>query len=167
MGPPFGVGPCFRYGVCTRRAPRCRRSAHSLPLSTPFKMCSTMRGGAVAKQIDRGPADDEDPVRVSEALGGLTGAAGGAGLGAMLGPAGIIIGGIAGAVGGWWAGHGVGEATDDFNDETDAHYRRLHSQKHADVSDYDDARSFYHLGRVAARNPDYRGRGFQEVEGDL
>jgi hypothetical protein len=121
----------------------------------------------VAKQIDRGPADDEDPVRVSEGLGGLTGAAGGAGLGALLGPAGIIIGGIAGAVGGWWAGHGVGKATDDFDDETDEHYRRLHAQHHGDGSDYDEARSFYHLGRIARSNPDYRGRGFQDVEGDL
>ena len=55
----------------------------------------------MAKQIDRGPADDEDPVRVSEGLGGMTGAAAGAGLGAMLGPAGIIIGGLAG----WIAAH--------------------------------------------------------------
>ena len=121
----------------------------------------------MAKQIDRGPAEDEDPVRVSEGLGGMTGAAAGAGLGAMLGPAGIVIGGIAGAVGGWWAGHGVGQATDDFNDETDAHYRRLHSQQHADVCDYDEARSFYQLGRIARRNPDYEGRSFRDVESDL
>ena len=120
----------------------------------------------MAKQIDRGPADDEDPVRVSEGLGGMTGAAAGAGLGAMLGPAGIIIGGIAGAVGGWWAGHGVGKATDDFNDETDAHYRRLHAEQHADV-DYDSARSFYQLGSVARHNPDYAGRSFDDVEPDL
>ena len=122
---------------------------------------------AVAKQIDRGPADDEDPVRVSEGLGGMTGAAAGAGLGAMLGPAGIIIGGLAGALGGWWAGHGVGTATDDFNDETDEHYRRLHEKQYSDAADYDDARAFYHLGRIARRNPDYEGRGFEDVEADL
>ena len=97
----------------------------------------------------------------------MTGAAAGAGLGAMLGPAGIVIGGIAGAVGGWWAGHGVGQATDDFNDETDAHYRRLHSRQHADVCDYDEARSFYQLGRIARRNPDYEGRSFRDVESEL
>jgi hypothetical protein len=119
------------------------------------------------RQINRGPADDENPVRVSEGLGGVTGAAAGAGLGALLGPAGIVIGGIAGAVGGWWAGHGVGEATDDFGDETDAHYRRLHETDHADAADYDSARSFYHLGAVARRNPDYRGRNFDEIETDL
>jgi hypothetical protein len=121
----------------------------------------------VAKQIDRGPAGDEDPVSVSAGLGGATGAAAGAGLGAMLGPAGIIIGGIAGAVGGWWAGRGVGEATDDFNDETDAHYRRLHAQQHARVCEYDEARSFYQLGSIARHNPDYEGRSFEEVEPDL
>lgn len=121
----------------------------------------------LAKQIDRGPADDENPVRVSEGLGGVTGAAAGAGLGALLGPVGIVIGGIAGAVGGWWAGHGVGEATDDFNDETDAHYRRLHESENAGDIDYDHARSFYHLGALARRNPDYSGRGFEDVEPDL
>ena len=121
----------------------------------------------MAREIDRGPAGDEDPVRVSEGLGGLTGAAAGAGLGAMLGPAGIIVGGLAGAVGGWWAGHGVGQATDDFNDETDAHYRRLHEQRFADVHDYDEARSFYQLGRIARANPEYRDRGFSEIEQDL
>lgn len=119
------------------------------------------------KQIDRGPADDEDPVQVSEGLGGLTGAAGGAGLGALLGPAGIIIGGLAGAVGGWWAGREVGKATDDFNDETDEHYRRLHEERHSSAAEYDDARSFYQLGGIARRNPDYTGRPFQEIEPDL
>ena len=121
----------------------------------------------MAKHSDHGPAKDEDPVSVSEGLGGMTGAAAGAGLGSILGPAGAIVGGLAGAVGGWWAGHGVGEATDDFNDETDAHYRRLHEEHHADSHEYDQARSFYHLGRIARSNPDYRGRGFGEVEQDL
>jgi uncharacterized protein YcfJ len=121
----------------------------------------------MTKNIDRGPADDEDPVSVSQGLGGATGAAAGAGLGAVLGPAGIIVGGLAGAVGGWWAGREVGEATDDFNDETDAHYRRLHTKRHADVCEYDEARSFYQLGSIARRNPDYSGQGFDEVEQDL
>lgn len=121
----------------------------------------------MAKQIRHGPAGDEDPVRVSEGLGGITGAAAGAGLGTMLGPAGIIIGGIAGALGGWWAGHGVGEATDHFSDETDAHYRRLHEQQHSDTGDYESARSFYRLGAIARRNPEYEGRTFEQIEPDL
>jgi hypothetical protein len=117
-------------------------------------------------QSDRGPADDEDAVQVSEGLGGVTGGTLGVGLGALLGPAGMIVGGLAGAVGGWWAGRSVAEANDDFSDETDAHYRSLHEQQHGDV-DFEEARGFYRFGRLARRNPDYEGRTFADIEPEL
>jgi len=120
----------------------------------------------VARQIDRGPAGDENPRQVAEGLGGLTGAAAGAGLGAILGPVGVVVGGIAGAVGGWWAGHGLVDAAGDFDDETDAHYRRLH-EEHGGAHDYNDARYYYRLGALARRNPNYEGRPFDDVEPDL
>lgn len=116
---------------------------------------------------ERGPAGDEDPVKVTEGLGGVTGGALGVGLGALLGPAGMVVGGLAGAVGGWWAGRGVAQAADDFSDETDEHYRRLHQQQYADRCEYDEARGFYHLGQVARRNPNYEGRRFEDVEPEL
>jgi hypothetical protein len=118
-------------------------------------------------QIDRGPADDEDPVKVSEGLGGVTGGTLGVGLGALLGPAGMIVGGLAGAVGGWWAGRGLAQAGDDFSDETDAHYRSLHDSHHADRCEFEDARGFYRLGRLARSNPDYEGRQFDDIEPEL
>ncbi|HSJ25805.1 MAG TPA: hypothetical protein VK929_14105 [Longimicrobiales bacterium] len=119
------------------------------------------------RQIDRGPADDENPEAVGEGLGGVTGGALGVGLGALLGPAGMIVGGLAGAAGGWWAGRELAHATDDFSDETDEHYRRLHQERHADRCDWNDARGFYNLGRLARRNPDYEGRAFADVEPEL
>jgi hypothetical protein len=119
------------------------------------------------KHMDRGPAGDEDAVKVTEGLGGATGGAAGAGLGALLGPAGVIVGGLAGALGGWWAGREVARAGDDFSDETDEHYRRLHEQEHGGVCGYDEARGFYHLGRIARRNPAYAGRSFAAVEPEL
>jgi hypothetical protein len=121
----------------------------------------------MAKQIDRGPAGDEDPVKVTEGLGGVTGGALGVGLGAMLGPAGMIVGGLAGAVGGWWAGREVSQAADDFGEETDEYYRSLHEERFADRCDFEDARGFYRLGQVARRNPNYEGRAFAEVEPEL
>jgi hypothetical protein len=121
----------------------------------------------VPRQIDRGPAGDEDPVKVTEGMGGATGAAAGVGLGALFGPAGMIVGGLAGAVGGWWAGREVATAADDFSDETDAHYRRLHEERHAERCSYDEARGFYRLGHVARRNPQYHGRSFSEIEPEL
>jgi hypothetical protein len=121
----------------------------------------------VPKQIDRGPAGEEDPGKVTGAVTGAAGAAAGVGLGALLGPAGMIVGGLAGAVGGWWAGREVAEAAGDFDDETDAHYRSLHAEQHAGTCDYDDARCYYQLGHVARRNPDYDGREFDEIEPEL
>jgi hypothetical protein len=115
---------------------------------------------------DREHKREEDPVRVSEGLGGATGAAAGTGLGALLGPAGMIVGGLAGAVGGWWAGREVGRAAGDFGDDSDTHYRRLHDERHAEVP-YDDARHFYRLGHLARRNPAYRDRSFAEIEPEL
>jgi hypothetical protein len=121
----------------------------------------------VPKQIDRGPAGEEDPGQVTGAVTGATGAAAGVGLGALLGPAGMIVGGIAGAVGGWWAGHELGEAAGDFDDETDEHYRSLHRENYADRCEYERARSFYRLGHLARHNPDYRDRPFSDIEDDL
>jgi hypothetical protein len=119
------------------------------------------------EQIDRGPADDEDAVKVTETMGGATGGALGVGLGALLGPAGMIVGGLAGAVGGWWAGRGIAQAAGGFSDETDEHYRRLHDQSHAGQSDFETARGFYRVGYLARRNPDYEGRSFDEIEPEL
>jgi hypothetical protein len=121
----------------------------------------------VPRQIDRGPADDEDAAKVTGGMGGATGGALGAGLGALLGPAGIILGGLAGAAGGWWAGRSVARAADDFSDETDEHYRRLHEERHRDRCDYETARGFYHFGNLARRNPEFEGRRFSEVEPEL
>lgn len=121
----------------------------------------------MARQIDRGPAGEENPRAVSEGLGGLTGAAGGAGLGSLLGPVGIVVGGIAGAVGGWWAGRGLADAAGDFDDETDAHYRRLHEERQGTSADFDEARYYYRFGGLARRNPEYHGRSFDQVEPEL
>jgi hypothetical protein len=121
----------------------------------------------VPRQMDGGPADDEDAVKVTEGIGGATGGAFGAGLGALLGPAGIILGGLAGAAGGWWAGREVAKAGEDADEGADEHFRRLHEERHRDRCDYDSARGFYHLGRLARRNPDFRERPFAEVEPEL
>jgi hypothetical protein len=121
----------------------------------------------VTRQMDRGPSEDENPRQVAEGLGGVTGGTLGLGLGALLGPAGMIVGGLAGAAGGWWAGRGISHATDDFSDETDEYYRSLHEERYADRCSFDEARGFYNFGRLARRNPDYHGRSFDDVEPEI
>jgi hypothetical protein len=122
----------------------------------------------VARQIDRGPAHDEDPDKVAEGVAGMTAAAAGAAAGgAVAGPLGLVLGGLAGALGGWWAGRAFAHSAGDFDDETDEHYRRLHEEQFGDRITFDEARDYYRLGYIARRNPDYEGRRFGDVEPEL
>lgn len=110
---------------------------------------------------------------VSAAAGGAAGGAAGAVAGATagtltLGPIGTIVGAIVGAVGGGWAGLAAAEMPGP--DEADeAYYREHHAGSGAHLADmsYDRVQPAYHLGHAASRNPDYRGRTFDEVEPDL
>ena len=107
-----------------------------------------------------------DTENVAEASGGFLGAVGGMSLGALGGPVGLVIGGIAGAVGGWWAGKGIaGALTEDDERAFRTHYEGSPSRL-ADRS-YDHVRPAYVAGHLAGRNPDYAGRGFEEIEKDL
>ena len=106
---------------------------------------------------------------VGEGVGGVSGALTGAALGSMGGPIGTIIGGIAGAAGGWWTGRSVSEAAAHYTHDEDKHYRGhwdAHDRRPADW-DYDRARTGYAVGHIAGRNPDYRGKSFDEVEADI
>lgn len=104
--------------------------------------------------------------QAGEGVGGIGGTLAGAGIGSLAGPVGTIIGGIAGAVGGWWAGEKAGRAIEDMGDHEDD-YRRHHTQSGRSDLNYDEARIGYGLGHVAGRNPDYKGRSFDEVDRDL
>lgn len=106
---------------------------------------------------------------LGEATGGVSGVVVGAAIGSLGGPVGTVIGGIAGAVGGWWAGRAVAEAAQGFSEGDDAVYRNHYENSPTRVSDreYESVSPAYKLGHLAARNPDYRGRSFSDVEKDL
>ena len=131
-----------------------------------------------ARRVDRDTTrndvvhhDDHPSVgdHVGEAAGGISGVLAGAAIGSAGGPIGTIIGGIAGAVGGWWSGRAISEAASRITDDDDTYYRTQYESSAARSSgrSYDDVRPAYHLGHVAALNPDYSGRDFESVEGDL
>lgn len=105
---------------------------------------------------------------VGEAAGGISGGIAGVAIGSLAGPVGTLIGGLAGVIGGWWAGRSIAEAAKDYG-ETDDEYYRAHYERGSRVAarSYDDVRPAYQLGHLASRNPDYRGRPFEEVEADL
>jgi hypothetical protein len=106
---------------------------------------------------------------VGEAAGGISGVLAGAAIGSVAGPIGTLAGGIAGAMGGWWAGRAISEAAENFTDEDERYYRGHYDRSPSRLADrpYEHVRPAYALGHLAARNPDYRGRAFEDVEEDL
>jgi hypothetical protein len=107
-----------------------------------------------------------DGQAVGEGAGGILGAASGAAIGAAAGPVGLVVGAIAGAVGGWWAGKGIAAA---INSDDDVSFRQHYESSPHRIADrsYDEVRPSYVAGHLAAFNPDYRGRSFEEIEEDL
>lgn len=104
---------------------------------------------------------------VGQAAGGITGVVAGAAIGATAGPVGVLLGGIAGAIGGWWSGRAIAEAAEDITDADLAYYREDYERRAEPREQYEDARVAYYLGDVAAANPDYAERSFDDVESEL
>jgi hypothetical protein len=128
-----------------------------------------------AERREMGPlaAPVEEPATADELLGegvgGASGAVVGAAVGSLAGPLGAVVGGFAGAVGGWWAGRAVVDVASGITNEDDAAYREHYEHADSRMADhaYEDVRYAYHLGHIARWNPEYRGRPFEEVEGEL
>ena len=122
-----------------------------------------------AKNQALGKHDDHPGVadHVGEAAGGIGGVAAGAAIGSIAGPIGTVIGGIAGAVGGWWAGRAVAEAATAVTTDDDNYYRKHYDATPIGDRSYDQVRPAYHIGQIASRNPDYRGRSFDDIDADL
>lgn len=107
--------------------------------------------------------------KVGEAAGGVSGVVVGAAIGSLAGPIGTVVGGIAGAVGGWWAGRAVADAAQQYTLGDEAVYRNHYDNSPVRLADrnFDAVSPAFRLGHIAARNPDYRGRSFVDVEPDL
>lgn len=107
--------------------------------------------------------------KVGEAAGGVSGVVVGAAIGSLAGPIGTVVGGIAGAVGGWWAGRAVADAAQQYTLGDEAVYRNHYDNSPIRLADrnFDTVSPAFRLGHIAARNPDYRGRPFVDVEPDL
>jgi hypothetical protein len=106
---------------------------------------------------------------LGEATGGISGVLVGAGIGSAAGPIGTLIGGIAGALGGWWTGRAVSEAAGALTHDDDRYFRAHYDAQANRPADraYDDVRGAYYLGQIAAHNPNFTAREFEEVEPDL
>src|SRR3982074_2607158 len=117
-------------------------------------------------------AHDSTPSHVDEAgeaAGGIGGVLAGAAIGSVAGPVGTLIGGIAGAMGGWWTGRAVTEAASKLTRDDDEYYRKSYESSPNRLADrsYDDVRPAYHLGQIAAQNPDYANLSWSQVQSEL
>ncbi len=136
------------------------QGAHDANDHSILEPVSAPQGRATSRNVQN------DAETVSEGAGGFLGGVSGLALGAAAGPVGAILAAIAGAVGGWWAGREVAHA---LTDKDDRFYRDQYERtpdRLADL-DYEQVRPAYLTGHLAGRNPEYRGRTFEEIEGDL
>ena len=128
----------------------------------------------VDEKIDKNPAN-RDPITdepgshpVGTGVGAAGGAVAGAAAGAVVGgPVGAAVGGVVGAVAGGAAGHAAGEAVNPT--EEAAFWRENYNKRPYYVTGkpYDEYEPAYRYGWESAGRPEYRGRKFNEVEGDL
>lgn len=82
---------------------------------------------------------------------------------------GVIAGVALAAAGGYWASRKLAAAAADLSEEEERDcrtYYETHVVRSSGVP-YSQARNVYVLGYVAGRNPDYAGRGYDEVEPHL
>lgn len=124
----------------------------------------THRNDIPEKARDHQPGLGE---QAGEGVGGIGGTLTGAAIGSAAGPLGAIIGGIAGAVGGWWAGEKAGRAAEDFNEHEAYYEQHFRNSNEAAGLDWNGARLGYGVGHTAGRNPNYRGRSFDDIESDI
>lgn len=118
-------------------------------------------------------ADERRSVEITSGpAGALAGAAAGATAGLVsmaFGPVGMgigaIVGAVAGGLGGWFGGQAATEVR--YDAAHDAHYRALFEGGMATDRGFDAVRPAYQLGHLAAHNPEWRGREFSTIEGDL
>ena len=117
--------------------------------------------------------DHNDPTGtgdlVGEGVGGISGGVTGLAVGALGGPVGMVLGAVAGVLGGWWLGRTIAASTTRLNEIDRDYFARRHDEMTPVDSDYtyEEAEPAYMLGKVAALNPDYRGRSFADLEPDL
>jgi hypothetical protein len=134
--------------------------AHDLNDHSILEPVSAPEGRGTSRNVQ------SDAKTVTEGTGGFLGGVSGLALGAAAGPVGAILGALAGAVGGWWAGREVANA---LTEDDDSFYRSEYEHAPDRLADrsYEQVRPAYVAGHLAGRNPEYTGRSFEEIEGDL
>lgn len=115
--------------------------------------------GAGHRLVDAAPAIGRNTQRAAEKVGQA--------LSAISRPLAAVLGTVAGTLGGWWTRAAEKRWELSRADEEACRQHFASITVVAPDMTYERARTGYALGYVASRNPDYVGRPFEELEGDL
>lgn len=114
------------------------------------------------------PKQEEAASKMTGPLSSAGGAAAGATAGGLtLGPIGAVIGAVAGALGGWWAGKAAADT--EYTEEDELFFREhwTSSGSPGRADRFEATLPGYQLGHLAAHNPGYTTRTFDEIEPEL
>ncbi|HEX2095244.1 MAG TPA: hypothetical protein VHG28_22800 [Longimicrobiaceae bacterium] len=107
--------------------------------------------------------------QLGESIGGLAGRMAGQATDMTMNVVGSIFGAAVDTLGQWWSSPAAEQAGRSFGEEQDRSCRQHFDRTTGSTGtrSYDSIRPLYQFGHVARQNPDYRGRGFREVEPEL
>jgi hypothetical protein len=111
-------------------------------------------------------ADKGNFERVGETMGGVAGKMTDTAVDIMS----AMVRTAASTIGGWWSRSTPDDAARSFSPDADSacrnHFENVRRAGRTSSS-YENMRPLYQFGHMAGSNPDYQGRSFEEVEGDL
>jgi len=120
----------------------------------------------MAEERQKGPFE-----QLGEAVAGPLGQAVGRANDMAMNAVGSVLGSAMQALGGWWATPDAQQASSSFTDDEDrefrTHYESSRGTGASGGGDYHNARTAYQFGYVAARNPEYQSKPFDQVEAQV
>jgi hypothetical protein len=106
--------------------------------------------------------------KLGESLGEAAGRMAGRATDAAMSVAGSIFGAAVDVLGDWWGTDEARRAAGSFGPEQEQGARaHFEASAGGPGRSYDESRTLYQFGHVAAHNPDYAGRSFRDVEPQL
>ncbi len=119
----------------------------------------------MAEERQKGPFE-----QLGEAVAGPVGKAAGRVNDMAMNAVGSVLGSALQTLGGWWATPDAEQASRSFESEDRPYREHFESSRRGGTSpapEYERARPAYQFGYVAARNPEYQSRPFDQVEAQV
>lgn len=105
--------------------------------------------------------------QLGEAVGGTLGKAAGRMNDAAMNAVGSVVSNAMQALGGWWGTPDAQQASRSFDESADSACRTHYESRRGAADAYDRARPAYEFGYMAAHNPEYQSKPFDQVEAQV